>query len=337
MDRHIAKVWELDFPSPTHKFVILCVARLSIRSGLCFAKQKTIAADTGFHFKTVQRTLADLEELGFLRRQGFLKADGTRGSDRIWLTLPEVILSADEPEDANPLAEGQHFEKGSRVSEEGRAASPTMSRSVPKDAADDSSKSQGVNSGIEGEDARETRELAQIASAGIDIDMAVEVIWRGVGDNGRRRSSKAKVKKALAAALSRRPRGADAEEHLKRILSGVRAYLAHADTRKEGGRFEHGAHRTLQDDVWESFLDDAQSRAAQGDRSAPDPDLGSADTPGPALQRYWMENERQGLPWHFDRGPRPGMPGCRVDPALQREFGYEPYPEAGDDDASAFL
>jgi len=334
MDRHLAKVWELEFPSPTMKFVCICVARLSVRSGLCWAKQRTIAADTGFSVKTVTRALADLEELGWIQRAPFRKQDGGRGADRIWLTLPEVTLSPDVPDYRNPFGADHDADNvspppdsvsPSRESSGGRVRSPSPSKS-------------GNPSGSEGEDARDARELSQAKAEGIDVDSAVELIWAAVGDNGRRRSAKAKVQKALAAALARRPKGQPAEERLRRIMMGVRAYLSHPDTRKEGGKFEHGAHRTLQDDVWESFLDDGGARQARGDDAAPDPQLGSAEEPGPALQRYWMENEKQGLPWHSDRGPRPGMPGCRVDPALQREFGYAPWspPAADDDDAAAF-
>ena len=334
MDRHIAKVWELEFPSPTLKFVALCVARLSVRSGLCWAKQKTIAADTGFAVKTVNRALADLEELGWISRAPFRKQDGGRGADRIWLTLPEVTLSPDVPDFRNPFGADHD---GDSVSPPSDSVSPKREPSVGRVRSQSPSKS-GNPSGEEGEDARDAHDLSEALAEGIDVDAAVEVIWTGVGDNGRRRSSKAKVKKALSAALSKRRRGSEpAEERLRRILMGVRAYLSHPDTRKEGGKFEHGAHRTLQDDVWESYLDDGGARSARGDGAAPDPALGNAEEPGPALQRFWMERDREGLPWHPERGPRPGMPGCRVDGALQREFGYTPWaPPEDDDDAAAF-
>lgn len=338
MDRHIAKVWSLEFPNPTLKFIALCIARMSIRGGLCWAKQKTIAADTGFHVKTVGKALGELEEMGWIRRQGFLKRNGQRGADHIWLTLPEVILEADQPTDDSPFGSDDENGAGSPRLRPGSGALPIGKASAPHEGVDVRSKSQGNLGESEGEDAREERELSEAKADGIDIDSAVEVIWTGVGDNGRRRSAKSKVKKALAAALARRPKGELADERLRRILMGVRAYLSHPDTRKEGGKFEHGAHRTLQDDVWESFLDDGGARLARGDGAVADPALGSAEEPGPALQRYWMENERQGLPWHSERGPRPGMPGCRVDPALQVEFGHTPWapPSADDDDAAAF-
>ncbi|HYF09525.1 MAG TPA: DUF1376 domain-containing protein [Acetobacteraceae bacterium] len=44
-------------------------------------------------------------------------------------------------------------------------------------------------------------------------------------------------------------------------------------------------------------------------------------------QRKWVEEFVEGkFSWDPRRGPRPGEPGCRVSPAIQREFGIEPAP-----------
>ena len=323
MDRHIAKVWALEFPSPTIKLVALCVARLSVRSGLCFARQKTIAADTGLHLKTVQKALADLEEKGWIKRQGFIKDDGQRGSDRIWLTLPEVVLEAEVPDGLNPFGDGGYFEKGSPASNQGSPGLPTPESTTGTVPAQDSSKSQGVLGDDEGTDAQ-ARELSSA-----DLDMAVEAIWMRVGDNGRKRSSKPKVRKALEAALKRRPKDQAPIDRLELILRGVQAYMTDPDTLKEKGRFEHGAHRTLEGDVWATYL--AEGRAApvpttEEARSPAFPEIGSNDRPGPALQKLWAERARDGLGWDVNtQGPRPGMPGCRLDPDVQRAHGFEPY------------
>ena len=364
MDNLTVKCWMLDWPSANMRFVALAIARRSRETGSTWAKQKTIADDTGLSPKTVQRAMAEMEEMDppRLKRVERRRADGSRSSDMLWLTLPAVVLKAEavsandirraraeQNEGADTLSGISSDEADLGPDQQQVTQSPCSSQQVDSQSGGSGQAVRGVRSespsssesseeSLEEADAREARELSEAKADGIDVDSAVEVIWRGVGDNGRRRSSKSKVRKALAAALSRRRRGVEpADERMRRIMMGMRAYLAHPDTRKEGGRFEHGAHRTLQDDVWESFLDDGGARLARGDGSAPDPQLGSAEEPGPALQRYWMENEKQGLPWHSDRGPRPGMPGCRVDPALQREFGYEPWaPPSDDDDAAAF-
>jgi hypothetical protein len=43
------------------------------------------------------------------------------------------------------------------------------------------------------------------------------------------------------------------------------------------------------------------------------------------MQRKWMEDFREGtFGWSPQRGPEPGEEGCRVSPAIQREFGVEP-------------
>jgi Uncharacterized protein conserved in bacteria len=42
-------------------------------------------------------------------------------------------------------------------------------------------------------------------------------------------------------------------------------------------------------------------------------------------QRRWMAEFVEGqFPWDPRRGPKPGEPGCRVAPAIQREYGVEP-------------
>ena len=51
------------------------------------------------------------------------------------------------------------------------------------------------------------------------------------------------------------------------------------------------------------------------------------DAPSERQQRAWMEDWREkGAPvWRrHERGPYPGEEGCRVSPALQREYGVEP-------------
>ena len=314
--------------TPTQLVVALVIARrCGDDRGCCFAKQATLATDSRLHQKTVAKTIAELEGMGLIRKvKGRVLEDGRRTTDHLYLTLDAVVLPPTGPDD-----------DGSPALPPGSPPLPGKESTTPSPGSPRLHKKRPDEETNEGEDARDSRELAEQDSEGVDLDSAVAVIWAGVGDNGRRRSAKAKVKKALSAALGRRPRGVDAEDHLKRILQGVRAYLAHPDTRKEGGRFEHGAHRTLENDVWESFLDDQPARAAAGERQAADPDLGSVDAPGPKLMRYWMETHGQGLPWHAERGPRPGMPGCRVSDEIQREFGVEPYAAPGDDDASAFL
>ena len=327
MDRHIAKVWSLEFPSPTHKFIALCIARMSIKSGLCWAKQKTIAADTGFHVKTVARALGELEELGWIRRQGFLRKNGQRGADHIWLTLPEVVLEADEPDDVSPFDDDAETPARSRALPPGSAGLPSRQPTTPREGAEDSSKSQGTLRESEGEDARDAREPSDDP---VDLKLATDVIWQAVGENGRKRSSRPKIEKALGAALKRRPAGLSEEAQLERILRGVRAYLADPDTRKEGGRFEHGAHRTLEGDVWATYLEAAGDPQAD---DAIDPEMGTTLEPGPKLQRYWAELASQGMPWDSARGPRPEMPGCRISPEIQREFGFTPFVAAGPDQA----
>lgn len=313
----------------THLALMLAIARrCGDENGVCFAKQSTLAADTRLHPKTVAKAIGELEAMDpplIERVKQGVDDSGRRLTDHLYICLQAVVLPATGPD-----------RKGSPRLQPGSPVLPSHGVADSEATPHTTPHKRPLEETNEETDAPEGRELSEDESQAVDLDAAVAVIWAGVGERGRKRSAKAKVKKALSAALARRPKGVSVEDHLKRVLAGVRAYLSDPDTRKEGGKFEHGAHRTLENDVWESYLDDGAARVAHGERQPADPDLGTVDAPGPKLQRYWLETERQGLPWHAERGPRPGLPGCRVDADLQREFGHVPYAEA-DDDASAFL
>lgn len=308
--------------SGTHLLVALALARrCGDENGVCYAKQATLAADTRLHQKTIAKVLAEFESEGIIERVKYAaKADGTRVPDDIYLTLPEVVL----PPTGSPKKGVE--DSRSKAGSHGVVGSEAMESSVPQPGSHRLPKKRPLKKPIEETNARDTR-TREAAFEGIDIEAAVSVIWAGVGEKGKQRSSRPKIQKALEAALRRRAKGVSAEDHLKRILLGLRAYLGSHDATKEKGRFEKGTHLILEGDVWESWLDDNGTRAQAG---APpvDPDLGTMEEPGPKRQRMWMELDAQGMTWDPDRGPRPGSRGCRVAPDLQREFGYDVGPDA---------
>ena len=97
--------------------------------------------------------------------------------------------------------------------------------------------------------------------------------------------------------------------------------------------------------LWEKWL----PREFEIDNPAPKPaaaalSLGTADTPTEELQVRWMRGYVDYEPrirddfWPADkRGPPPGAPGCRVDPAIQRRFGVRPFEDLnreGEDDGT---
>lgn len=312
----LTKVWALDFPSPALKLIALAVARSSLRNGACWAKQVTIAQSTGYSRKTVQRGLQDLEDLGWLKRIQRHRDDGGRTSDRIWLTLPQVVLEAETVEQ-NP----DKWLPGG-VSESGDIDDPpsdTMSRGASQGDVAPRSQSPRKKSDTEVESSE-----VRGADAQFSIDGLVEMIWARCGEMGRKRSTKPKVKAALIATLNRRPKDQPLEDRLRLVLSGIDGYLKSPDARKDDGAFEHGAHRTLIGDFWESH-----ATAPRADDPAIDPEIGTLEHPGPALQRRWAEMARDGLPWTVEtRGPRPGMHGCRISDEIQVEFGFTPWAPA---------
>jgi hypothetical protein len=363
MDTLTVKCWKLDWPSATMRLVALAIARRARDNGACWAKQKTLADDTTLSPKTVQRALADMEALDppRIKRTTRRRADGSRSSDYIWLTLPEVVLSADSPS-ANEIR--RHMQEGEEeadtLSPPVDSASPCQRTDSPQGPPTESTLKESLKDSLEEKEGGASPDVD--SGPPIDWKMAVEAIWRSASDQGRARSAKPDLEEALRSAIKRRPAGVTEDAHMRRIMLGIRAYLQTPDARKEEGAFQRGIHRIVTKDRWESFLDGDSPIPVE--RLTMDPAIGTDAAPGVALQRLWAELASQGMPWNDERGPRPGRPGCRIDPAIQREFGFTPWegeqpldialaeplalpspessaapagPDAGDDDATAFM
>lgn len=174
------------------------------------------------------------------------------------------------------------------------------------------------------EDARERDSLGD--SSKVNLSLAVKMIWQAFSQSGRNRSSLEDVEEHLRKAIRRRAAGETEEARLEAIMRGLKAYLATPDARKEQGAFQRGPHRLLLKDRWKSFLTDADGRD-EADQPPVDPQMGTLEKPGPKLQRHWAELAAQGMPWDSARGPRPGMPGCRISPEIQTAYGFMPYLE----------
>lgn len=297
----------------TQLVLALAIARrCGDEGGRCFAMQSTLASDTRLHPKTVARTLAEFEAMDpplIKRVKHPPEASGRRKADDIYLTLPAVMIPASGP--AQP---------GSRVSKKGAKPGSPVSKAMESCAPN-----RGVQDSLE-ETIEETIEesvgfASDEPSDSVDLSIATATVWEAIGEHGKKRTTRAKIQKALAAALKRRPKGVSEDAHLKRMFGGLRAYLASDEVRKDGGQFEKGTHRIFEGDAWEVWLgEDARPAGAP----PIDPELGTMDAPGLKRQRLWMELDAQGMTWDAERGPRPGLIGCRVSPELQREFGYEP-------------
>lgn len=336
MDTLTVKVWKLDFSSfrsPAAKLVALAIARRARDNGMCWAKQTTLADDCGVSPKTVHRVLCELEERQppWVKRVERRRKDGSRTSDYIWLTLPEVVLEEDvvaanwraHVDEAEELDEGHADTAIGHDGKLGGPASPVgrAKESEQKESLKDSKKEGSLPAD------------ADSNSHADDVKAAVDLIWKRASDQGRRRSSKADIEKALLAALGR-------GHAMERVLRGLRAYFESADATKDDGAYQRGAHVMLANDRWESFLDDDEARAAiredTDDAKAARAITGTLEAPSEAMQRTWMQLFGQGMPWNPERGPEPGRLGCRVDEAIQREFGVTPYAAPGTADDAAF-
>lgn len=136
-------------------------------------------------------------------------------------------------------------------------------------------------------------------------------LWAMAPAPSRERSSRKDLERSLKAALNR---GAT----LDRIKAGLAAYFDSPAATKDHGAFVKGIHRMVENDRWAEFAP-AVADPAQ-------PSGSSLTVPTETRQRLWMQ-DFLALPhtWReHERGPRPGAPGCRVVPAIQREFGVEP-------------
>lgn len=313
MDTLTVQVWKLEFPTPTTKLTALAIARRARETGMCWASQKTIGSDTGLSRKTVQRAISDLVDLGWVKKSGRIRNDGGRSSDTIWLTLPQVVLEA-VTVTHNQMEAAETDEDRERVN-----VSPpgdSMGQGVVTTRGNPSPTESEQKESLKESDRTVTR-----APEGFQIDQIVEMIWKRVGDMGRKRSTKGKVEAALVAALNRRPADVTFDDRLKAILSGIDGYLKSHDVTRDDGAFEHGAHRTLIGDFWESH-----ATAPRSGDPAIDPNVGTLEHPGPALQAHWAQMARDGLPWSTDtRGPRPGMHGCRIADDIQIAHGFTPW------------
>lgn len=284
--------------TPTKLLVTLAIARrCGDENGRCWAKQATLARDTRLHPKTVARTLQELEDNKpplIERVKHPPDADGKRKSDDIYLRLPTVQLQAT---------------MGHRTPDHGVLGPKPPRTRLPKDTLKETSKTPGEFDGKS--EADHIRQLA-------------EMVWARAGETGRRRSTKGKVFSAVESAVNRRPRGEDVVTYAQKIMRGVDAYLRSAEATKDQGAFEKGTHRIINGDFWASWLDAKTEAAAQGGEDISGA-MGTMESPSEVRQRTWMELYQKGMAWQSERGPRPGLMGCRVSDAIQAEYGIEPY------------
>lgn len=323
---------EEKFSTSNVKFVALAIARASLMNGACWASQATLSEVTGLSTKTVHRCVQEMVQCGWMRLVERRRADGGRSTNKMWLTLPAVTLNQDTlPAKPQRFLPGEHADE---VDSEG-VPLDTVALQVPPSGLTPSDSESGayLKGDSKGKEGRDSGRAKEDGTQGPDLDSAVGLIWQRASEQGRRRSSRADIRKALDAALKR-------GHPIERILKGLGAYFASPDATKDDGAYQRGAHVMLANDRWESFLDDAQARQERQDASPAAQEArevtGTLEEPSEAMQRMWMELYGQGMPWNPERGPAPGRLGCRVAPALQREFGVEPYGAPPADDAGAF-
>lgn len=291
---------------------LMIARRCGTADGRCYASQKTLAADARMHIRTVGRALDELENQGLIKRVKHSPdpVTGKRLNDDIYLTLPEVMLAATGPSDS--------VSKTKRLSVKSHPAQSQIKR----DLKDTNKDSVGLKS-----DADEILE-------GINVSSVVDEIWQSASKKGRERSSKKELKSAVRATIKNRPAGTDAALFWDRVTVGLRGYFATEDAKKQGGSLQPAVHRLLTQERWQPFADEVMPLGNGEPLSEIDAkvsaDFGTIERPGPARQLLWITDFTQRGEWQPDRGPKPGHAGCRLDPDLQRQHGFEPVADVPD-------
>jgi hypothetical protein len=170
--------------------------------------------------------------------------------------------------------------------------------------------------GVKAEENREEKEeegtfgpIGSASPSDLVTKAELDALWAVATAAGRRRSGRKDVERAVRAAIRRGATLAD-------IRNGVAAYYASDDATKDGGEWAKGLHRLIENDRWREY-DAEPATLFDGPKLSGPPEW---------QQRAWMRDFIEALfEWReHERGPKPGQPGCRVAPALQREFGVEP-------------
>lgn len=330
MDTLTVQVWKLgdagffgDFKSPAAMLVALYIARSSRANGSCWAKQSTIGDAIGVSKNTVGRCIDELVERGLLTRINRRRKDGSRTSDLLWLTLPEIVLESTTV-DLNAHKRQANEDAGFEYTVDSQEPTSAPCKDPPCDQPDPTVGSlKGVNEIVKGNQEKRARE---ILISDEDLEKAVEAIRARASEKGRDRSPRSDLRKALKAAIAR-------GHSIETVMRGLGGYFATDDATKDDGAFQRGAHVMLANDRFLDFLPSASD--APADVRARE-EVGTSEAPTRRLQELWMSLFTQGMPWNPDRGPQPGRLGCRIDDDLQRKFGVEPFGAALDSDASAF-
>lgn len=330
------QIWALRFDwskSPASaRLVALAVARRSFRTGACYASQSDLAEATDLSGKTVKRTLDELAEHGWLERVAAYRRNGARSTDKVWLTLPAVTLSATEVSEESIRETNEAMDMvGVGPDTVSTATAPTGGAGAYEGGEQDPPT---VSPAFLRPTSRPTHRpdsRAQTHAGDGELEIAVDLIWSKASQQGRQRSSKADIKKGLAAACAR-------GHQMETILKGLAGYYESPDATKDDGAFQRGAHVILASDRFVSFLPERPSEPTTAAERTARAMVGDADTPTDDMQRLWMDLFTKGMPWNPERGPEPGRLGCKITAEIQRAFGVEPFalPAADDDNSGAF-
>jgi hypothetical protein len=82
--------------SPSEKLLLLALANYADAGGQCFPSQVTLTHDTGLSERTIRTAFGSLKALGLLQVERRNRANGSRTSSKITLTLPAMVAARAE-------------------------------------------------------------------------------------------------------------------------------------------------------------------------------------------------------------------------------------------------
>jgi DNA-binding MarR family transcriptional regulator len=210
---------------PSDKLLLLALANYADDQMKCWPSHRTLADDTGLSQRTILTSFKRLEDAGLLSRAYRPRADGSRASDIITLSLGGEIV-APRGEMIAP-----------RVGKQLRGGGETVAPLTTFEPSLEPSKEPSVAEPV----ARRTPTRAEGLS-----------IWKACPRLARQRSSQIDVLKALEAAMRR--------GHTPQAVE-VGLLAAYA-SKTYAGDHAKGIHLLIQNDRWQSFVDEPAETVA---------------------------------------------------------------------------
>lgn len=260
------------------KFVLLMMADAANDDGAGIWKSlNTLAETCELSRRTIIRCIQELEDSGLIERNGFRTVRG--GKIPIYDIRLDALRHLRTPSDTESPSDTQSREVVTHSPVSGDTVSPEPSLNHPK----------------------EPKDMPDLANR----------LWVMSPATARQRSSKAKVKSAVKAAINR---GVNPDQ----LLKAYKNYLNAADTKKQDYKFAKGIHSWVSEDRFESWLSSSPQNQSGALPQASVVPMGQKETIDELLAKRDAERARSAAMGSGQNGDAPkDVPG--VQPHSQEE------------------